>query len=65
MISILNHGWRHWFKTVAREAAVEDSVIDAIVGHAPATAGGRYGSVTVQTMTQALEKIPVPKLKGR
>lgn len=48
-----NHGWRHWFKTVAREAGVEDSVIDAIVGHAPATVGGRYGSVTMQTMSKA------------
>lgn len=60
-----NHGWRHWFKTVAREAGVEDSVIDAIVGHAPASVGGRYGSVTVRTMAQALEKIPVPCLRSR
>ncbi len=60
-----NHGWRHWFKTVAREAGVEDSVIDAIVGHAPASVGGRYGSVTVLTMAAALEKIPLPQLKSR
>ena len=59
-----NHGWRHWFKTVAREAGIEDSVIDAIVGHEPATVGGRYGSVSVQTMFQALEKIPAPSAKS-
>ena len=57
-----NHGWRHWFKTMAREAGVEDSVIDAIVGHTPASAGGRYGTVTVRTMALALDKIPIPKL---
>lgn len=53
------HAFRHWIKTALREVEVQDSVIDAIVGHAPATVGGRYGRVTVKTMAAALGKLTV------
>jgi hypothetical protein len=31
------HGFRHSFKTIGREAGIEDSVLDAICGHAPSS----------------------------
>lgn len=53
-----NHGWRHRFTTVAREAGVSDRVIDALAGHAGRTAGERYGDVTINTLKQAIDLIP-------
>ncbi|MEW4457777.1 tyrosine-type recombinase/integrase [Roseibium algicola] len=53
-----NHGWRHTFKTIGREAGIEGSILDAICGHAPDTVGKEYGSVTVKTMAKALESFP-------
>ena len=53
-----NHGWRHLFKTVGREAGIADSVLDAICGHAPRTVGEGYGSVTIKTQVLAMEKFP-------
>lgn len=55
-----NHAWRHWLKSRAADAGVSDRVIDAIVGHAPATVGSRYGSISVSAMAAALARIPVP-----
>ena len=42
-----NHGWRHTLKTIGREAGIEDSVLDAICGHAPSSVGGAYGGVSI------------------
>jgi len=56
------HAFRHWIKTALRETGAQDSVIDAIVGHAPATVGGRYGRVTVKTMAAAMGKLAAPAL---
>lgn len=53
-----NHGWRHHFKTFAREARIEDRVIDGITGHASKTAGDHYGDVTLLTMINAIESLP-------
>lgn len=53
-----NHGWRHRFKTVGRELAISDRVLDAIQGHASRTAGEQYGDVTITTMKAALDRIP-------
>lgn len=52
------HGWRHRFKTVGIEAGMGERVVDAIQGHAPRTAGDRYGEVTVRAMAAAIEKLP-------
>lgn len=49
-----NHGWRHHFKTFAREARIEDRVIDGITGHASKTAGDDYGDVTLLTKINAI-----------
>lgn len=53
-----NHGWRHRFKTVGREAEISDRVIDALQGHAGRTAGDDYGDVTMKTRGAAIRKIP-------
>jgi len=54
-----SHAWRHRFKTLARAARINDSVADAIVGHAPNSVAKAYGTVTLATMKDALDRIPV------
>lgn len=51
-----SHGWRHSFKTIGREAGIEDSVLDAICGHAPKSVGGAYGSVTLAAKAMPMAK---------
>ncbi len=53
-----NHGWRHRMKTVARNLGLEMRVVDAIQGHAPRTAGERYGDVSLQAQAQVVRKLP-------
>jgi integrase len=53
-----NHGWRHRFKTIGREADIEPGVLDAIQGHAPGSVSDRYGEVTVKKMAAAIAKLP-------
>jgi integrase len=53
-----SHGWRHSFKTTGREAGIEDSVLDAICGHAPKSVGGAYGSVTLAAKARAMARFP-------
>jgi integrase len=54
-----SHAWRHRFKTLARAAEINDSVADAIVGHAPDSVAKAYGTVTLATMRDAIERIPL------
>ena len=54
-----SHAWRHRFKTLARAAGINDSVADAIVGHAPDSVAKAYGTVTLATMRDAIRLIPV------
>ncbi|MFG5120662.1 DUF6538 domain-containing protein [Methylorubrum sp. POS3] len=54
-----SHAWRHRFKTLARAAGISDSVADAIVGHAPDSVSKAYGTVTLATMRDAIERIPL------
>lgn len=53
-----NHGWRHLFKTIGREAGIQDSVLDGICGHASKTVGGSYGGVSLKAQVEAFEKFP-------
>lgn len=55
-----SHAWRHRFKTLARAAGINDSVADAIVGHAPDSVAKAYGTATLATMRDVIECIPVP-----
>jgi hypothetical protein len=53
-----DHGWQHTFKTVGREAGIEDNVLDAICGHAPKSIGGAYGSGTQAAKARAMAMFP-------
>ncbi|AWN49517.1 recombinase XerD [Methylobacterium terrae] len=53
-----NHGWRHRFKTIGREAGIDWRVLDAIQGHAPRTEGEGYGEVSIKALADAMAKFP-------
>ena len=53
-----NHGWRHRFKTVGREAGVDAFVLDKIQGHKPRTEGESYGEVSIKTKAAAMALFP-------
>lgn len=53
-----NHAWRHRLKTKASELEISARVIDAIQGHAPQTAGDRYGDVTMAAKIRAVDRFP-------
>ncbi|VXC98067.1 conserved hypothetical protein [Sphingomonas sp. AX6] len=55
---VVFHSFRHTFKDYAREAELEDWVIDQICGHAPTTVGGKYGrGVRVPKLHELLHRI--------
>ena len=53
-----NHGWRHTFKTIAREVAIPEAAADYIQGHAGKTQGRKYGAHNLPTVSNELAKIP-------
>ena len=53
-----NHGWRHTFKSRGFEAGIQEKVLDVICGHAPASVGRAYGSVTMKTKVDAMRVFP-------
>ena len=53
-----NHGWRHRFKTVAREEGQSERIVDAICGHAGRTAGDAYGDVTIKAKYKVIAAMP-------
>jgi integrase len=55
------HALRHWFKTTAARAGVEDSVADTIQGHAISGDAGVYRHLRddIRTLAAAIEKIQV------
>ena len=59
-----NHGWRHRFKTVARASGIAESIADRIQGHAPPTAGGKYGYAPLATLRDAIERLPRYQVEG-
>jgi integrase len=52
------HGFRHAFKATAHRAGLSEMVIDAIVGHAPASVGRAYGEPTLADKAAELAKFP-------
>lgn len=59
-----NHGWRHRFKTIGREAGIDARILDAIQGQAPRTVAESYGDVTIKTIAVAIAKLPRIDLQG-
>lgn len=53
-----NHGWRHRMKTVARELGLDMRIVDAIQGHAPRTAGERYGDISLAAKENVIKRFP-------
>jgi integrase len=53
-----NHAWRHTFKAVGFRCSISEKVLDAIVGHAPASVGRGYGEPTLADKAQELRKFP-------
>ena len=53
-----NHAWRHAFKQIGRRVTQDDTVLDYICGHAPATEGRAYGEPSLQDMATAIERFP-------
>lgn len=60
-----NHGWRHTFKAKGFEVGIQEKVLDFICGHAPATVGRTYGSVTMPTRVDAMKVFPRYRLGER
>jgi hypothetical protein len=40
------------------EAGIDQRILDAIQGHAPASVGDRYGEVMLRTIADAIGKLP-------
>jgi integrase len=53
-----NHAWRHTFKAAGFRCGIPEKVLDAIVGHAPASVGRAYGEPTLADKAQELRKFP-------
>ncbi|MBL0114284.1 MAG: tyrosine-type recombinase/integrase [Sphingomonadales bacterium] len=53
-----NHGWRHTFKTICREAEIEERAADYMQGHASKGIGRSYGSNTIPALANQLAKFP-------
>jgi integrase len=53
-----NHAWRHTFKAVGFGCGIREKVLDAIVGHAPASVGRGYGEPTFADKAQELAQFP-------
>src|SRR6202795_93246 len=53
-----NHAWRHTFKAIGFRCGIPEKVLDAIVGHAPASVGRGYGEPTLADKAQELRKFP-------
>jgi integrase len=59
-----NHAWRHTFKAIGFRCGISEKVLDAIVGHAPASVGRGYGEPTLTDKAQELRKFPRYKRAG-
>jgi len=59
-----NHAWRHTFKAVGFRCGMSEKVLDAIVGHAPASVGRGYGEPTLTDKAKELRKFPRYKHAG-
>jgi integrase len=57
-----NHSWRHRVEDEFRAAGVDESLRDAILGHARKTVGRNYGirGEALQRLYDAVSRIPVP-----
>lgn len=55
-----NHAIRHWFKTECARLKIEDSIVDAIQGHYDATSASAYRHISVEMMSEAINRLQFP-----
>jgi integrase len=53
-----NHAWRHTFKNIGRRSEPNDTYLDYICGHAPATVGRAYGEPELKDLARVIERFP-------
>jgi integrase len=53
-----NHAWRHTFKATGFRCGIPEKLLDAIVGHAPASIGRGYGEPTLADKAHELRRFP-------
>lgn len=53
-----SHGWRHRFKTQAREIGLSDRIADAIQGHAGKTVSDDYGDISLIAKARVIDQLP-------
>lgn len=53
-----SHGWRHRFKSEAREEDIDREARDRLQGHAASTEGEKYGGWRVKALQREIEKLP-------
>ncbi|MBU1313958.1 MAG: phage integrase N-terminal SAM-like domain-containing protein [Alphaproteobacteria bacterium] len=53
-----NHGWRHRFKTIARDVDIPQRYMDALQGHEDGSASADYGDNTVNALYREIQKLP-------
>lgn len=59
-----NHGWRHRFRTVARDVGIPRDVSFAITGHDSKDEGDKYGKVSVKAKAAAVDLLPRYAISG-
>jgi integrase len=59
-----NHALRHWWKSTAARIGMQDSLADAIQGHAGLTVASTYRHFDLETLAKGIASIPVPGEKS-
>lgn len=54
------YSWRHTFKTLCREARIEEQYSDAITGHSDGRTAREYGEYPMPVLLREIGKIPDP-----
>jgi integrase len=52
------HAWRHTWKLIGRRVEPNDTLLDYICGHAPATVGRGYGKPDLRDLARVMGKFP-------
>lgn len=53
-----NHGWRHRFTTVAKDAGIHPDYIKVLQGHKTGDAAEGYGENTTKALNREMQKLP-------
>ena len=59
-----NHALRHWWKSTAARIGMQDSLADAIQGHAGSSVASTYRHFDLETLAKGVAAIPVPAEKS-